>query len=185
MTRLIYHARTRGALLTVLGVFSVAVAIGVPILVPEDKILAFVLMSLPAGIVGLIALGNGYSAWKTRIEMGVNELTASAPAWRGCPLPPVRKFNAPWQEIRSVRHRTEVYYVPLFPVSLAMRFPVEVYAVETPQGMMVLGGKTVPRVKEAIQNIAAQAHLEIREEGSLEVWLLKTLFRGAHPWNKP
>jgi hypothetical protein len=69
MTRLVYHARTRGVVLTVLGEFSVAVAVGAPILVPEDKILAFVLMSLPAGIAGLIALGNGYSAWKTRIEL--------------------------------------------------------------------------------------------------------------------
>ena len=177
----IYKAMASGLILLVLGLISVILATLV-LFVAKSPWPAFLLMSLPLALVGLTALLNGIAAIGTRINVMPTGLNAIIPRWRACPLPPFHRFHIGWDEVRAVRHRKEIYHIFLASPLIAP-FPVDVYAIETEQRRIVVGGRTIPHLAQAMQRIADRSGLEIVEEKEVEARLLKTLIIGAPTWD--
>ncbi|MBI4773154.1 MAG: hypothetical protein HY788_03055 [Deltaproteobacteria bacterium] len=177
----IYKAMASGLILFVLGLFSVILATLV-LFVAKSPWPAFLLMSLPLALVGLTALLNGIAAIGTRIDIMPTGLNAIIPRWRACPLPPFHRFHLGWDEVRAVRHRKEIYHIFLASPSIAP-FPVDVYAIETEGRRIVVGGRTIPRLAEAVHLIADRSGLAVVEEKEVEASLIRTLFKGAPGWD--
>jgi hypothetical protein len=147
--------------------------------VATDRLPALVLMGLPAWFLGTIALLAGISGLKARIEIHHGALTLAAPQWRGCPLLPVRTLHVRWDEIRALRHRTEVYH--LFP-GRGLPFPVDVYAIDTLGSRVIMGGKSIPQMAQAIRDIARRSGRAIQEDSSVQAAILGSLINGPPPW---
>ena len=177
----IYSSRCTAAFLIPLGLSSLALGAAVPFLL-EDPVFAFILMGIPLLICAVIALLHGFSAAFSRIEISERQLKLAAPSWRGFPVPPVRKAVLNWNDVRAVRHRVELYHVAIPPFALNVPFPVDVYALETAQERFILGGKSIPRLADAIADIAVRSRLPVRREGEVRSSLLKALLKGTPEW---
>jgi hypothetical protein len=176
--RKIYSGRGRSVLLVMIG--ALAIGCGTALwFVAADRLLALVLMGLPAGFLGVIALLAGISGLKARIEIHHGALTLAAPQWRGCPLPPVRKHQFSWDEIRALRHRTEVYH--LLP-GRGLPFPVDVYAIDTACSRVIVGGKSIPQMAQAIRDIALRSGRAILEDSPVQAGILGSLINGPPAW---
>lgn len=168
--------RVTGLVLALLGLLWLAVASVVPF-TAGAPLLAFVLMSVPAAFGGIVALVHGTAVLSARLRTTDNQLELAAPGWRAFPVPPVRKLTVRWDEIRAVRRRTEVYRI------LGMvPFPVEVFAVETAKGTVVLGGSSIPGMRRALQQVAERAGLRVQDAGVIEAGMMRSLLKGPPPW---
>lgn len=165
------------------GVLCVAVAIAVPFLLSpsrgEDPWIGVVFGSIPAGLGGVLALLNGWAAAGTRIAIADAGLAIRAPTWRATPLPPMHRLDAAWPAVTAVRRRLEIYTLWLpFPIDM----PVPVYRVEAGGRHVLLGGRIVRRLPQAMQEIAERAGRAIVEGPAVRPGMLRTLRAGPPPW---
>lgn len=174
----VYGAKPTGVILVLLGILTIGIGTGVTV-IASDTLLAFLLMGMPTLFLGLIELLTGFATFAARIEMSRNDLTIAAPAWRACPLPPVRRFRLRWDEIRAVRQRAEIYH--LLPGG-GLPFPVDVYAVDTEKGRIVLGGKSLRGLAEAMREIAARSGGGMRAEEPVRAGLFRSFVQGPPAW---
>lgn len=173
--KLVYSGLPTGLVLSLLGFLVVALAAAVP-LFAGAPLLAFLLMSVPALFTGSAALVHGLAVIGARIEITDTGLTLAIPRWRVFPMPPVVRLTLNWHELLAVRRRTEVYQLLVLP------FPVEVYAIDTAKGRVVMGGRSLPGMQRALTEIVRRAGLTIREEGELRPGLIRSVLRGSPPW---
>jgi hypothetical protein len=114
----------------------------------------------------------------TRIEIAPEGVLVTTPGWRACPYPPVRQYRIRWEEVRAVRHRTEVYRIGPLP----LRLPLEAYAIETIAGPVILGGYYLSDLEPVLIDLAHRADRPWREDDEVESGLLQALRHGAPPW---
>ncbi len=174
----IYGGKATGIILMLLGLFTIGIGITV-IFVAKDTLLAFILMGLPTLLFGVFELLTGFASFATRMEISHDALSIAAPAWRACPMPPVRKFRLQWDEIHAVRYRTEMYH--LLPGE-GLPFPVEVYAIDTAKGRILLGGKSLRVLAEAIREIALRSGRGVQEEQQVSAKMFRSLLKGPPVW---
>jgi hypothetical protein len=173
-----YSGRITGIVIIFLGISSIGVGIAM-LFVASDRLVAFIFIGLPCLSLGCIELLSGYATFTTRIEVGKHALNISAPAWRGCPLPPVRSSNVSWDKVMSVRHRTEMYH--LLPGG-GLPFPVEAFIIETEKNKVVLAGKSVPGIMKAIGEIAHRSDCPITEEKQVQASIFGSFLKGPPLW---
>jgi hypothetical protein len=173
-----YSGRITGLVIMFLGLSSIAVGIAM-LFVASDRLMAFIFIGLPCLALACIELLSGYATFATRIEIGNHALIISAPTWRGCPLPPVRKSTISWDEVQAVRHRTEMFH--LLPGG-GLPFPVEAFAIETEKNRVVLAGKSVPGIVKAIGEIAHRSDCPVMEEKQVQAGILGSFLKGPPLW---
>jgi len=173
--KLLYSGLLTGLTLGLLGLVGVTLAVAVTVFA-RAPILAFILMSVPAFFMGSVALVHGLALIAARIEISDTALKLTIPRWRVFPIPPVIRLSLRWDELLAVRHRKEVYQV------LVVAFPVEVFAIDTVKGRVVLGGRGIPDMQRALMEIVRRAGLTIRDEGELKLSLINGLVKGSPPW---
>ena len=173
----IYEAPLTGALLASLGM----VAFGLIALMPttfDGVSLLRTLMGVALAAGGVFGLLVGYASVSTRIEIASDGVLVTTPGWRACPYPPVRQYRIDWADVRAVRHRTELYRIGFLP----LRLPLEAYAIETTDGLILLGGYYLSDLEPVLIELAHRADRPWREDDDVEVPLLRTLLHGAPPW---
>lgn len=173
----VYGAPATGALLASLGM----VAFGLLALMPTtfDGVSAVrTLMALALAGGGMFGIIYGYASVSTRIEIAPEGVLVTTPGWRACPYPPVRHYRIRWSEVRAVRHRTEFYRIGPLP----LRLPLEVYAIETIAGPIVLGGYYLSDLEPVLIELAHRADRPWREDDEVEAGLLHTICHGAPAW---
>jgi hypothetical protein len=176
--RKIYSGKLTGTLLVFIGI--VALGCGTAIsFVAADPLPAFVLMGLPASLLGLIALLAGLATLASRIEIGRGCLRVAVPQWRGCPLPPVRRISLQWDAIKAVRHRTEVYH--LLP-GKGLPFPVEAYAIDSENDRIIFAGKAIPHLAQALSDIALRSGRPVQEEPPVQASIIGSFLKGPPRW---
>ncbi|MCU0573438.1 MAG: hypothetical protein MUC41_10630 [Syntrophobacteraceae bacterium] len=139
--------------------------------------LAFILMSLPAIFSGVVALLHGIAVLSTRIVISGSQISLVVPEWRGFPVLPVRRVSVKWDEFLAIRHRKEVYR--LF---AAFSFPVEIFALDTSRGRIVLAERSLPGIRQILTQVIGRTGLVIQEEGEVTVGLFQVLLKGSPPW---
>lgn len=172
---MVHTARVSGTRLLALGLLSMVLAGSIPFGL-DTAWVASALLGPVLVLGGVLALAIGYASWRTRIEISDDGLMVQAPAWRACPLPPLRRHTVDWHEVRNIRERTERYRW------LWLDRPVEVYEIDTVRGPMVLGGGFVPDLENVLMEVARRAGCLWIEDGEVELHPLRTLVRGAPPW---
>ena len=133
-------------------------------------------LSLAAG--GMFGVLLGYVSVSTRIEVSPEGVLVATPGWRACPYPPVRQYRVGWADVRAVRHRTELYRIGPLP----LRLPLDAYAIETAQGVILLGGYYLSDLEPVLIELAHRADRPWCEDDEVEAGLLHTLVHGAPPW---
>jgi hypothetical protein len=176
--RKIYSGKLTGALLVFIGVVALGCGIAISF-VAADPLPAFVLMGLPASLLGLIALLAGVATLASRIEISRGCLSVAAPQWRGCPMPPVRRISLQWDAIKAVRHRTEVYH--LLP-GKGLPFLVEAYAIDSENERVVFAGKSVPHLAQALSEIALRSGRPVQKEPSVQASIIGSFLKGPPRW---
>jgi hypothetical protein len=174
--KLTYGGLIPGLSLTLIGLFLLVLAMAVPYFA-KAPVLAFLLMSVPSLFSGAIAVLHGIAVIPAKIEITDPELKLVVPTWRVFPMPPVRGLILKWDELLAVRHRKEVYQL-----LAVLSFPVDVFAIDTTKGMAVLGGRSIPGMGKAIEEIVRRAGLVIQDEGEVEPGLLRSLLKGSPSW---
>jgi hypothetical protein len=145
--------------------------------------LAFILMSAPAFFSGAIAMLHGTAAIAARIEITDRELKLAVPKWRVFPILPVRRLTLRWDELLAVRHRKEVYHLIAIPFLSAFSFRIDVFAIDTTKGRVVLGGRSIPGMQRALMEIVRRAGLVIQDQGELKPRIIQSLLKGSPPWD--
>ena len=173
----VYSAPVPGALLAGLGVVALTLVALMPATFDVGW-LPLALIGVPLAAGGGCGVLMGYAVLSTRIEIARDGLAIAAPGWRACPFPPVREFRLDWASVRAVRHRTEFYRIGFLP----LRLPLEAYAIETTEGLIVFGGYYLSDLDPVLIEIAHRADRPWSEDGEVEAGLLHTLLRGAPPW---
>ncbi len=147
----------------------------------DSPLPGFVLMGLPMIFVALAMLLQGLAGVSARIEITGDELKMVLPAWRGFPVPPMRRATLKWDEVLAVRRRVEIYTVLIPPVMITP-FAVEVYAIDTSRGRFVAGKRAIRRLPEAIDEISLKSGHPIQSRGEVRVGLFRCLVCGAPDW---
>ncbi|MGH6912510.1 MAG: hypothetical protein ACREH3_02250 [Geminicoccales bacterium] len=173
----IYGARALGSVVAALGIASLLLLAAMPELLGSGG-LGAVLIGVPLAVAGLVGLLIGYAALSTRLEITPDGLAVEAPSWRAVPIPPVQQLQVGWHEVRAIRHRTELYRFGPLPA----RLPLEVFAIETARGRIVLGGYYLWELEPVLIEIAHRADRPWREDGTVEASLLHTLRSGPPAW---
>jgi hypothetical protein len=173
----VYAAPVPGALLAVLGILALALVGLMPATFAVGW-LPMALIGLPLAAGGACGVLMGYAVLSTRIEIARGGLLIAGPGWRACPWPPVREFRLDWAEVRAVRHRTELYRIGFLP----LRLPLEAYAIETADELIVFGGYYLSDLDPVLIEIAHRADRPWCEDGEVEAGLLRTLLHGAPAW---
>jgi hypothetical protein len=173
----VYSAPLAGALLAILGVSALVLLALMPSAFGGSAF-AFALIGLPLAVGGACGALMGYVVLSTRIEIAWDGVVVAAPGWRACPFPPVRQYRLTWADLRAVRHRTELYRIGPLP----LRLPLEVYAIETADGLIPFGSYYLSELEPVLIEIAHRADCPWREDDEVEADLLRTLLHGAPPW---
>lgn len=173
----IYGARALGSVVAALGIASFLLLAVMPGALGSGG-LGAVLIGLPLAAAGLGGLLIGYAALSTRLEITEGGLAVEAPSWRAIPIPPVQQLQLGWDEVRAIRHRTEIYRLGPLPV----RLPLEVFAIETARGRIILGGYYLWELEPVLIEVAHRADRPWREDGTVEASLLHTLRSGPPAW---
>jgi len=173
----IYGARALGSVVAALGIASLLLLAVMPELLGSGGLSA-ALIGLPLAIAGLVGLLIGYAALSTRLEVTQAGLVVEAPSWRAVPMPPVQQIEAGWHEVRAVRHRTELYRLGPLPI----RLPLEVFAIETARGRVVLGGYYLWELEPVLIEVTHRADCPWREDAAVEASLLHALRSGPPAW---
>lgn len=175
--KLAFKGMLQGLSLMILGVFLLALAATVPVFA-SAPVLAFFLMSVPAFFSGAVALLHGLAVISACIAITDSELTLIVPEWRVFPILPVRRISLKWDELLAIRHRKEVYQL-----LAAFSFPVDVFALDTTKGRIVLGERSIPGMRRALMEVAGRCRLVIQEEGEVSLGVVHTLLKGSPPWH--
>jgi hypothetical protein len=173
----VYGARALGSVVAALGIAGLLLLAVMPEMLGSGGPSA-ALIGLPLAVAGLAGLLIGYAALSTRLEITEGGLAVEAPTWRALPIPPVQQFQLGWQEVHAIRHRTELYRLGPLPI----RLPLEVFAIETARGRIVLGGYYLWELEPVLIEIAHRADRPWREDGTVEASLLHTLCSGPPTW---
>lgn len=173
----VYGAPLTGALLASLGMLAFGLLALLPTTFNGVSLLR-TLIALPLAAGGIFGVLIGYVSVSTRIEVGADGAVVAAPGWRAGPFPPVQEFAFRWNQVRAVRHRTEVYRIGPLP----LRF--EVYAIETSVGLIELGSYYLWDLEPVLIDIVHRAECRWCEDGEIEAPLLRTLLHGAPDWHK-
>jgi hypothetical protein len=173
----VYGARLSGALLATLGISALMLLALLPATFGLGW-LSLALIGLPLAVGGAWGALMGYAVFSTRIEIAQGGVVVEAPGWRACPFPPVRQHRLTWTEIHAVRHRTELYRIGPLP----WRLPLEAYAIETADGLILLGSYYLADLEPVLIDLAHRADRPWYEDDELEASLLRTLLSGAPPW---
>jgi hypothetical protein len=173
----VYGAPLSGAVLASLGMVAFGLLALMPTTFGDVSLLrTLIALSLAAG--GIFGLLIGYVGVSTRVEVGAHGLVLSAPGWRAGPFPPVQEFRLAWDQVRAVRHRTEIYRIGPLP----LRF--EVYAIEGAGALIQLGSYYLWDLEPVLIDIANRAECRWCEDGEIEARLLPTLLHGAPAWTR-
>jgi len=175
----VYSARASGAVFASAGLACLTLLALMPGVFEGEPVAVMIGLALVGG--GLFGLLTGYAGLLTRIEIRPAGLLIEVPSWRAVPLPPVRRLEVGWDEVRAVRRRIESYRIGLLPV----RLPLEVFAVETASGRAVLGGYYLWQLEPVLIDIAHRAGCPWSEDEVAEAGLLGSLRRGAPAWPSP
>jgi hypothetical protein len=171
---MIHRARLAGFRLMTIGLVSLATAIALPLTAGTWPLALPLVVPLLGG--GVLAVLAGYASWRTRIEISDDGLVVQAPAWRACPLPPVRRLDVGWHELRAIRARTERYRL------LGLVRPAEAYEIVTTRGSIVLGGGFVADTEGVLLEVARRGGCLWIEDGEVGLHPLQALLRGTPPW---
>jgi hypothetical protein len=174
----VYGARALGSVVAALGIASLLLLAVMPELLGNGGLSA-ALIGLPLALAGLVGLLIGYAALSTRLEVTQSGLAVEAPSWRAIPMPPVQQIEVGWDEVRAVRHRTEIYRLGPLPI----RLPLEAFAIETARGRVVLGGYFLWELEPVLIEVAHRADCPWREDGTVEASLPQTLLFGPPAWS--
>jgi len=174
----VYTSSLTGALIFGLGLVCLTIGLGLAAELAGSW-LSILIVGLPLLAGAALGLALGYANLHSRIEIGPDGLKAVAPSWRGVPLPPLQHASVSWSGVRALRHRTEIYGVG----ALGLQLPVEVYALATDQGRVVLAGYYLNELEPIMIQISDRAGREISEEGEVEVGLLPMLCGALPPWS--
>ncbi len=181
--KLICKGWQTGLPLVLLGMVGTALGVLVPFVVGAP-ILAFFLMSVPLLFSSVIALLHGAAVIPARIAITDADLRLTVPRWRVFPMPPVRNVTLGWDELLAVRHRLEIYQAPAIPFLASVSFPVQVYAIDTRKGRVVLGGRSIPCLQEAVMEIVRRAGVPFQDEGEVKLGLIRSLFMESPRWGE-
>ena len=173
----VYGARALGSVVAALGIASLLLLAAMPELLAGGGLSA-ALIGLPLVLAGIAGVLIGYAALSTRLEVTQAGLVVEAPSWRAIPMPPVQQIEVGWHEVRAVRHRSELYRLGPLPV----RLPLEVFAIETARGRVVLGGYYLWELEPVLIEVAHRADCPWREDGAVEASLLHALRSGPPAW---
>ena len=178
-TTTVYQASIVGALLFGLGLVCLILAIG---LAPQlfGSALSILLIVLPLIVGGVLGLALGYANLHTRIEIGGERLEIVAPSWRGFPAPPLQHLSVELDRVRAIRRRIERLGFGL----PGLRLPLEVYAIETDRGRVVLAGYYQGELEVALTEIFARSGCARTDDGDVTVGLGRILFRGGVPFDQ-
>jgi hypothetical protein len=173
----VYGARALGSVVAALGIASLLLLAAMPELLAGGGLSA-ALIGLPLVLAGIAGVLIGYAALSTRLEVTQAGLVVEAPSWRAIPMPPVQQIEVGWHEVRAVRHRSELYRLGPLPV----RLPLEVFAIDTARGRVVLGGYFLWELEPVLIEVAHRAGCPWHEDGAVEASLLHTLRSGPPAW---
>jgi hypothetical protein len=179
-----YHSPVAACFLIPLGLCMLGLAAVLPFVL-EDPIFVFILLVVPSIFTGVIALLHGIAAAFTSIQITENELKLVVPEWRGFPVPPLHRASLQWNEVLAVRHRKEIYVIPIIPFFLSIPFPVDVYAIDSVRERFIIGGESFSWLAKAVTEIASRSGLSIQREEEVSAKLLNTILRGAPAWKSP
>lgn len=171
-----YGERLGGGLLLALGGAGSVLAL-CAVFVFWDSWFGLLAVALPLALCGLFATAYGFVGWATQIELAPEALRVTAPSWRLIPALPVQRLEVAWSEVQAVRHRTERYHLGLPWPQLS----VDVYAIETAAGRVVLGDYFLSQLAPVLTDIANRAGCRWVEDPAVALSLLATLWRGARP----
>lgn len=175
--RTTYTGRRTAWIYLPLGVLTLA-AVVLGLLFAEDRLLFFLLCCVPALFVVWVTLVGGLAAAATRITLSESGVAVSAPTWRGTPLPPIQRIAAAWPDVVSVRRRTEIYGMGVG------RFPVPAWELITRSGTVIFGGRIIPGLADAMNEIARRANVSILDEGNVDVSIIRALVQGTPDWRR-
>lgn len=171
---MVHRARLAGARLITLGLLCMAAAAALPLMLDSwPGVLLLGGFLLPGGLLALVV---GYAACRTWIEIDDDGLFVQAPAWRACPLPPLRRLDVGWHQLRAIRARTERYRL------LGLVRSAEAYEIVTASGSVVLRGGFVPETEALLLEAARRGGCLWIEDGEVDLDPLRTLLRGTPPW---
>lgn len=176
-TTVTYQAGITGALLFGLGLVCLTLALGLSAQLIGSW-LSILVIGLPLIVGGGLGLALGYANLHTRIEIGPDGVQIVAPSWRGVPVPPLQHLSVRWDQIRTLRRRTEWQGSRL----LRLRFPVDVHAIETADQRLVLASYYLGEVEPVLAQIMARSDCPRSDDGDVDGPILATLLRGPAPW---
>ncbi len=183
MGEVVRPRRLTAALLLCLGLFCVVWALALLRLL-ASPLLGFLLMGLPLLLGGGVCMAQGLALWGARLEMDDQGLRLAAPAWRGFPVPPLRRLALGWDEVRAVRRRREHYHVLVVgQVAMPLDLAVVVYRLETSQGPVVLGGNSLPRLESRMAELAVRAGVPVEAAPDARAGVWRTIRGGPPPWD--
>jgi hypothetical protein len=178
-----YRGIISGLALVLIGSCLLTMSVAV-LFLAEAPLLAFLLMGIPALLTGGVAVLHGIGVIAARIEISDASIVLTVPKWRVFPMLPLRRLTLRWDEVLIVRYRREVYPLLAVPFFVLVSFPVDVFAIDTTKGRVVLGGRSIPGLRIAIEEITRRTGLVIRDEGELKLGLFRSLIRGTPPWGE-
>lgn len=172
--RTVYQAGIVGALLFGLGLVCLILFLGLtPGLIGSWMSVLVIGVPLLGGTV--LGLALGYANLHTRIELSAERVEIVAPSWRGFPAPPLQHLSVALDEIRTIRRRTERLGLGL----PGLRLPVDVYAIETARGRVVLGSYYLGELEAVLGEIFARSGCARADDGEIGFGLLQILTGGA------
>lgn len=172
----VYEAGIIGALLVGLGLACMILGLAqAPRILVSDT--SFLVIGLPLVVASILGVTLGYANLHTRIRMGGGRLDIVAPSYRGLPVPPIQHLSVAIDEVRTIRRRKE--RLRLLP---GLALPIDVYAIETDRGQIVVGGYYQGDIDTALTEIFARSGCGRVEDAEVTVGLLSNLFSGAVPF---
>lgn len=168
-----YSERLGGGLLLALGCAGCGLTLSA-VFVFWGSWFVLLAVALPLAVCGLFAIGYGFVGWATQIELRPDGLRVVAPNWRLIPALPLQRLDVAWRDVQTVRHRTEYYRCGLpWP-----QLPVDVYAIQTAAGQVVLGDYFLPQLKPVLVDVANRAGCQWVESDPVALPLFASLWRG-------
>jgi hypothetical protein len=178
-TTVTYQAGIVGALLFGLGLVCLTLAIGLSAQLIGSW-LSILIIGLPLMAGSALGLALGYANLHTRIELGPEGVQLVAPTWRGVPVPPLQHLSVHWDEIRTLRRRTEWQGSRL----LRLRLPVDVHAVETADRRVVLASYYLGELEPVLLEIMTRSGCARVDDGDVDGAILPSLLRGSAAWTE-
>jgi hypothetical protein len=174
--------RAVAAVYLFLGFWLLALGLAFPWLA-KDPWAGLLLITLPCLLAGGLALASGWAMARTRLVLGEQGLEMRLSGWRGFPCPPARRWHLTWRQIRGIERQTLLLrtFIMIGPLPALSRLAVEVFILETDQGRIILAGKILPRLPQAMALLAARCGIAVKEGGQRQASLLRIMWKGELP----